>query len=327
VHPLMCDPRLRVQPSVMDAQTGVALVLTLFSALAVNWGYLTEHGAASTLPPLSFRRPLRSVSLLLGNRRWLLGFASETFGFVLFVVAVALAPLALVQAVAAGGIGVLALLVSRTTGSRLDGRERTGVAVAIFGLALLGISLAGGTEHGHPASWTAIVLWLGASGAVAATLMSAGVTRAVSGAAAFGLASGVLFAAGDVATKVTVSDGGHLAVAPAMALFYGCGTVALQMGFQRGRALTAAGIAQLGTNAIPIVAAMTIFREPLPGGVLGVLRVVAFVAVVAGAVALAPRRGGDDGSSAGPYPSAAPAPASSAPAGATQVPAVPARSA
>ena len=277
----------------MDGQTGIALVLTLLSACAVNWGYLTEHGAASSLPPLSFRRPVRSVALLLGNRRWLLGFASETFGFILYVVAVALAPLALVQAVAAGGIGVLALLVSRTTRTRLDRRERIGVAVAILGLALLGISLAGGTEHGHSASWTAVALWLGASGAAAATLMSAGVTRAVSGAAAFGLASGVLFAAGDVATKVTVSDGGHIAVAAAMALFYGCGTVALQMGFQRGRALTAAGIAQLGTNAIPIVAAMTIFQEPLPGGAFGVLRVAAFVAVVIGAVALAPRRGAD----------------------------------
>jgi hypothetical protein len=293
----MCRSRDRVQPQGMDGQTGIALLLTLVSACAINWGYLTEHGAASSLPPLSFRRPVRSVGLLLGNRRWLLGFASETFGFVLYVVAVALAPLALVQAVAAGGIGVLALLVSRTSRTRLSARERAGVSVAIFGLALLGISLAGGSDHGHSASWSAIALWLGASGGAAATLMSAGVKRAVRGAAAFGLASGVLFAAGDVATKVTVSDGGNLAVAPVMALFYGCGTVVLQMGFQRGRALTAAGIATLGTNAIPIVAAMTIFQEPLPGGVLGVLRVAAFVAVVAGAVALAPRRGMDAASS------------------------------
>jgi hypothetical protein len=43
---------------------------------------------------------------------------------------------------------------------------------------------------------------------------------------------------------------------------------------------------------------MTLFREPLPGGWLGVLRVVAFVAVVAGALALArpaPRESSDDG--------------------------------
>jgi hypothetical protein len=61
------------------------------------------------------------------------------------------------------------------------------------------------------------------------------------------------------------------------------------MGFQRGRALTTAGIATLGTNAIPIGAAMTLFAEPLPGGLLGLLRIASFAAVVAGAVALAPR--------------------------------------
>ena len=51
-------------------------------------------------------------------------------------------------AVAAGGIGVLAFIVARTTGTPLDERERVGVVVAISGLALLGISLAGGSEQG-----------------------------------------------------------------------------------------------------------------------------------------------------------------------------------
>jgi hypothetical protein len=62
------------------------------------------------------------------------------------------------------------------------------------------------------------------------------------------------------------------------------------MGFQRGRALTTAGIATLATNAIPIAAAMTLFAEPLPAGPLGVVRVLSFAAVVAGAAALAPER-------------------------------------
>src|SRR5256885_15794153 len=75
-----------------------------------------------------------------------------------------------------------------------------------------------------------------------------------------------------------------------MIAFYAFGTIVLQMAFQRGRALTAAGIATLGTGAIPIVAAMTLFAEPLPSGAPGLARVAAFAAVVAGAVALAPKR-------------------------------------
>jgi hypothetical protein len=280
----------REQPSTMTAQTGIALLLTLVSACAINWGYLTEHRAASALPSLSPRLPLRSLRILLGSRLWLIGFASESIGFALYVLAVALAPLALVQAVAAGGIGVLALLVSRTSGTRLDRRERLGVTVAIGGLALLGISLAGGSEHGESGSWLGIALWLGASAAIAGALTTSGLGRASGGAAALGLAAGVLFAGGDVATKVMVSGGAHVVVAPAMIGFYAFGTIVLQMGFQRGRALTAAGIATLGTNAIPIVAAMTLFAEPLPAGAPGIARVAAFAAVVTGAVALAPRR-------------------------------------
>ena len=295
----MAPPPRKREPRVMSIQVVLALALTLASACALNVGYFREHGAASQLPPLSVRRPVHSLRLLLGSRAWLTGFCWETLGFALYVVALALAPLALVQAVAAGGIGVLALLVARVSGSGLDPRERLGVAVSIGGLALLGISLAGGSEHGGDASWPLLVLWLGASAGAAALAISSGATI-LRGGAAFGAAAGILFASGDVATKAAVSGSGRVALAPAIVGFYGAGTIVLQMGFQRGRALTTAGIATLGTNAIPIAAAMTLFAEPLPDGPLGVVRVLSFDAVVAGAAALAPRRSTGD-----PEPAAA----------------------
>lgn len=273
----------------MSTQVTLALALTLASACALNWGYLSEHSAASKLPPLQVRRPFRSMRLLLGSRGWLTGFAWETTGFALYVAALALAPLALVQTVAAGGIGVLALLVARVTRTRLERRERLAVAISIGGLALLGISLAGGSPRGSEGSWFLIALWLAVSAGAAAIAITSGKT-VLSGGAAFGVAAGILFSAGDVATKAAVSGGDHLVLAPTILAFYAGGTVVLQLGFQRGRALTTAGIATLGTNAIPIAAAMTLFSEPLPAGALGLVRVLSFAAVVAGAVALAPRR-------------------------------------
>jgi hypothetical protein len=277
----------------MDAQLSIALALTLASACALNWGYLREHGAASRLPPLSVRRPLRSLRLLLGSRGWFGGFLWETLGFGLYVAALALAPLALVQAVAAGGIGILALLVARVNGDRLAGRERVGVAISVGGLMLLGISLAGGSEHGSEGSWPLIALWLGASAGAAALAIRPGAS-VLRGGAAFGVAAGILFAAGDVSTKAAVSGGDHLLAAPAIIGFYAAGTIVLQMGFQRGGALATAGIATLGTNAIPIAAAMTLFAEPLPDGPLGIVRALSFAAVIAGAAALAPRRAAAD---------------------------------
>jgi hypothetical protein len=92
----------------VSAVTGVGLVLALASAMLTNLAYLGEHDAAAELPVLCMRRPLQSARLLLGDRSWLLGFAMESGGFLLYAAALALASLALVQNIAAGGIGLLA---------------------------------------------------------------------------------------------------------------------------------------------------------------------------------------------------------------------------
>ena len=122
----------------MNTSTAVALVLALASTVLINLAYLREHDAAAALPVLSLRRPLHSARTLLSDRSWLLGFAMESAGFLLYVAALALASLALVQSVAAGGIGLLAFVSARVTGRRLEGRERNGVLLSIVGLVALG---------------------------------------------------------------------------------------------------------------------------------------------------------------------------------------------
>ena len=267
-------------------QTVAALIITLVSACALNAGYLIEHSVASQLPPLSVRHPLQSARCLVGQRRWLAGFATEITGWLLFVLALALAPLSLVQATAAGGIGILAVMVSHYTGVPLTRVEQLGVLVSIVGLFMLAISLAGAHGQGGSGSFAAVGAWLGGSLAAAFGAVRFA-PRFVGGGPAYGLATGVLFAAGDVATKTAVSGGEHAFFVPALIVCYGLGTVVLQAGFQRGNALVTAGIATLFTNALPIVAGMTIFDEPLPDGALGAVRVCAFSLVIVGAALLA----------------------------------------
>jgi hypothetical protein len=262
------------------------LLLALSSAIALNWGFLAQHGVASSLPALALRRPLRSLRLLFGSVRWLVGFAAGLGGWALYIVALRLAPLSLVQAVSAGGIGLLAFLVERTTGESLARRERLGVATAVVGLLLLGISLAGGSAGGHHAAWPLVAAWVGGSLAVAAVAVGPLAARLTAG-AGFGVAAGVLYAGGDVATKAAVAGGASLAFVAAVLVCHGLAFVALQLGFQRGGALATAGVSSLLTNALPIVAGLTIFGESLPSGALGLLRVFAFGAVVVGAAALA----------------------------------------
>jgi hypothetical protein len=269
-----------------NAQLALALVITIASACLLNWGYLTEHSAASALPPVSIKRPLLAVRLLLASRRWLTGFLAEVAGWLLYVLALALAPLSLVQAASAGGIGVLAFLVGRPAQVRLARREQVGVGVAITGLGLLGLSLARGAEQGHSGAWVPVLAWVCGSLVVALLVVKPG-GRLLGGGASHGAAAGILFAAGDVCTKSVVEGGGHVALAPLMIASYAAGTLVLQMGFQRGGALTTAGLATMLTNGVPIVAGMTVYGEPLPGGAAGAARVLAFGFVIAGAVFLA----------------------------------------
>src|SRR5712691_6437918 len=149
----------------MSLRTAVALVLALASTTLTNIAYLREHEAAAALPVLSMRRPLHSLRLLLDDRSWMLGFAMETSGFLLYAAALALASLALVQTIGAGGIGVLAYLSARLSGRHLSGRELSGVILSVLGLLALALSLAGGSGKGGSGSTAAILLWIGASGA------------------------------------------------------------------------------------------------------------------------------------------------------------------
>jgi len=271
-----------------------ALCVTLVSASALSFGYLLEHSAVRTLPPLTFRHPIRSVQLLLRNSRWVTGFTTEVCGWGLYVLALALAPLSLVQATAAGGVGILAVMQSRMTHTPLRRHERLAVGLSVGGLALLGISLAGAHGEGNDPGHLSVALWTAGS-IVAALLAIRLLPRAIGAGAAFGLAAGLLFAAGDIATKSAV-DGGNVGFVAALIVCYGAGTGVLQGGFQRGDdPLVTAGIATLLTNALPIVAGMTIFGEPLPTGWLGAVRIAAFALVVAGAVLLGEHKHGKRG--------------------------------
>lgn len=256
------------------------------SAAALNWGWVAQHTAAGALPRLSLRRPLVSLGLLFRERAWLGGLAAGLVGWVLYVAALALAPLSLVQAVSAGGVGLLALFAQRTSGTRLTRRELAGVAAAMGGLAALGLSLWGGSNEGRQASWLAVALWLALSLAAAA-VMAGPLAFTFAAGAGLGLAAGLLYAAGDVGTKAAVAGGRWLLFVPALLACHALAFVCIQLGFQRGGALATAGTASLLTNTLPILAGLALFHEGLPQGPLGTLRIAAFACIVAGAASLA----------------------------------------
>ncbi len=253
-------------------QPWIGLVLALLSAVVTATAYSLEHDAAAALPPLSPRRPFRSAQLLLRDRRWLFGFAVESTGWLMYVAALRLAPLALVQSVAASGVAVLAFLTARGHPSRLARHERIAAFLALAGLVLIALSLVGAKPSDQHPPVAGIVI----------VVMRTHFSRAAS----LGLAAGLLFADGDVSAKLIGYGGAWLAALVTLIAGYGIGTSVLQSAYQQGDALTAAGTATIVTNAVPIVAGFVLFGETLPDGAQAIAQVVAFACLVASSVAL-----------------------------------------
>ena len=170
-------------------------------------------------------------------------------------------------------------------GVKLARRELLGVVIAVVGLVFLGISLAGATGEGDEGEWAGLLIWLGASAVLAVVAVRYG-PRLLGIAGRTAWPPGILLAAGDVVTKAVVSGGSRMVFIPAMVVCYSFGTIVLQLGFQKGAALTTAGVATLFTNALPIIAGTTLYDEPFPNGKLGVLRGVAFALLIAGGALL-----------------------------------------
>jgi drug/metabolite transporter (DMT)-like permease len=262
----------------------IGLTVAFASALVTNTAYSLEHDAAAALPPLSPRRPVESVRLLLGDRRWLLAFGAETAGWLMYVAALRLAPLSLVQAVAASGVAVLAFATARGHPSRLARREQFAVVLSIAGLILLSSSLVDTAEADQRPAVIGVVIWLAACGGGAVLLIS--IPTRFGRAASLGLAAGLLFADGDISAKLAGYGGIWLAAIGTLIVAYAVGTSVLQWAYQRGDALTAAGMATMATNAVPIAAGFVLFGETLPHGTRAVLQVAAFACLVVSAVAL-----------------------------------------
>lgn len=264
------------------------LALSFVSAIAINWAYSRQHTAVADMPALSLRRPVHVVATLLRNGAWLLSFGAESVGWLFYLAALRLAPLSLVQGVGASGIAALAMFSANGRPGRLPRREQAAVLAGMLGLLLLALSLVNTKQADVKPQPASVAIWLGAT--VAGALLLTGAKVRIARAPALGLAAGLLFAGGDICSKLVVFGGVWFAALAPLLIVYALGTGLLQQGFQAGNALTTAGLATLATNAVPIASGFVLFDEKLPNAASGVLQVAAFATLVASAILLA-RRG------------------------------------
>lgn len=273
----------------MTAGIAAGLALAVAASLALNTGFLLQHGGASEAPPVDARRPIATLAGLLRQRVWLLGLVLGTAGWAMHVAALSRAPLSLVQAFVAGGLALLAPIATRWFGQTLTRAESVAVAVMAVGLAALALGVHE-PRNGDALPGAALGLFLAGSGGVAAIVATrrAAVPLAVAG--------GLLYGAADTAIKaLTLVDSRHglgaAAVSPWLpvaVVFTAAAFFAFQRALQLGPPVTAIALMTAATFVVSIAAGLVVLSEAVGHGAIGMLHLAAFAAVIGATCVLAP---------------------------------------
>ena len=257
-QPVLAPPAVQAQAPARHHhhQTLVAaLLLAPLSSAAINLGFLLQHRGLG-------ERAGDEVPLLramLGSRTWMAGQAIGWTGFVAQLVAVALAPLSVVQAFAAGGLAVSLPVAARAFGYPVTRRQLLAILLIGVGLASLPIAL---QSHSHLHARTLVQVWLVAL-PVAAALALAG------RAPARAIAAGMFYGAADAAIKAaSLAWHGHLAallsgwtVLAVVATF--CGFVCFQAALRRGAAVTSISLMNVFAALVALLLGVVAFGESL----------------------------------------------------------------
>jgi drug/metabolite transporter (DMT)-like permease len=251
----------------------LGLVAAVLAAACYECGYVLQALEARLAPAEDALRASLLVRLA-ARRRWLAGTAVSFAGAVLQVVALAHAPVTLVQPVLALGLVALLVLAHTVLDERVGTLELAGAAAVVAGV--VAVTIANPGRSNQVTSVVALVV-LVTPVALLTLLPFALRARAPLGLAAVGAAAGDALAA--VALKLTAdaaSSGAPGRVVLGAAGAAAAGGLALTAEMSALRGLPASRVAPLVLSAqviVPAIAAVVAFDEPL--STLVVLGVVA----------------------------------------------------
>jgi drug/metabolite transporter (DMT)-like permease len=249
----------------------VGLLCAAMCALLTNVAFLLKHRGCQAAPEVTVRRPLASAVGLWRQRWFAIGMAVATAGFLFHVLAIALAPLSLGQAVIAGGLVWLAVIAERLFGLTMGRRQYAGVICTAVGLALLVLTLPK-PDHAH-GTFDSSVLLLMLSGLLLFAFCLLGASKLPKCrnrcGVLVGMAAGTLFAMSDIAIKAVSSAGGPLDVITSPWLAFvltgaviGFYTAARSL--QHDDAIAVITCTSMIANLSGVAGGLLVFGDPLP---------------------------------------------------------------
>jgi drug/metabolite transporter (DMT)-like permease len=277
----------------------LGIVLSLLCALATNVAFLLKHRGACAAPDVSLKHPIASAVGLFRSKWFTIGMLVALVAWTFHVLALALAPLSMVQAIIAGGLVFLTVLAERWFGFTVGTRQWAGVGLTALGLVLLTVTLPhhGGAHSGY--SMAGMIAFESALLAIGTFLvLSRKLGSHEHHGVMLGTAAGILFGVSDVAIKaLTGAVGGGLTgllspwlltcIIASVIAFY-----ASARGLQKGDAVPVITLTSAAANVTAISGGILVFGDPMPSDPVGiVLQSFAFVLViVAAALTPAPLR-------------------------------------
>jgi drug/metabolite transporter (DMT)-like permease len=283
-------------PTDLHLSLNLGILLALGCAIATQLGFLYKHRGANEAPCVDIRHPLRSGASLFRSKWFALGMAIALFAWLLHVVALALAPLSVVQAVLSTGVVMLAVLAERIFGFEVGPRQWAGVAMTATGLVLLIVTLPG-AEGAHSAYSLAGMISFEAGMLAIGFLLISGPSLGAPDhhhGVMLGAAAGTLFGVSDVAIKALTGLGGvaEVLVSPWLMVALLASIIAFYAsarGMQEGAAVPVIAATSTAANVSCILGGIVVFGDPMPTDTLGiVLQGFAFALVVIAALVTPP---------------------------------------
>jgi drug/metabolite transporter (DMT)-like permease len=277
----------------------LGILLSLLCALATNVAFLLKHRGACAAPDVSLKHPIRSAVGLFRSKWFAIGMLVALAAWTLHVLALALAPLSLVQAIIAGGLVFLTVLAERWFGFTVGLRQWAGVGLTALGLVLLAATL---PHHGggHASYSLAGMIAFESALLVLGTflVLSRKLGSHEHHGVMLGTAAGMLFGVSDVAIKAltgAVGDGITGLLSPWLVTCILASVIAFYAsarGLQKGEAVPVITLTSAAANVTAISGGILVFGDPMPNDPVGiVLQSFAFVLViVAAALTPAPLR-------------------------------------
>ncbi|MFH1149831.1 MAG: DMT family transporter [Actinomycetota bacterium] len=289
-------------------KTAIGVFLALLATCLINYANFLMKRELDTLPRIGSQSAPATVRAFLNCRPWLQAQGMQILGTGTHAVALALAPLSIVQPINASGICLLVLLAVTRLKERASVVDWMGIISIVVGVAVLGVTLVQSTEKAATPHtvvlWFFIILMIGVS---LFSLASAFTRKDERTSSFLGIGVGMLVGLTSIFIKMAWTDLGnrwgeyrvagfifslYFWMAIAITLF--C-MVLFQIALQRGSAIVVIPLVTGFSNMIPIVVGLLAFREPFPRTSLMIaLRLGSILLIIGGAILLSLRR--DDAS-------------------------------